>query len=145
MVLHTFRVLSFQGLSRLVEKAAPDQFRQAGVPIVRGVEVLLLDQGVQLAQGVLTLPIFQNQQVGGRIEPDESLRTIDAAIGRQVRTIFVSFTALVLLSGLLISLTVRDASRTMQRQYNEIAQGQQQLPAGGQASVGRGAGGWSGA
>ncbi len=48
-----FRVLSFQGLSRLVETAAPDQFRQAGVPIVRAVEILPLDQGVQLAQGAL--------------------------------------------------------------------------------------------
>jgi len=76
---------------------------------------------------LLTLPIFRNQQAVGRIELDESLRTIDAATGRQVRTIFISFTLLVLLSGLLISLTVRDASRTIQRQYNEIEQSQRQL------------------
>ena len=86
---------------------------------------------------LLMLPIFQNQQAVGRIELDESLRTIDVAIGRQVRTIFVSFTALVLLSGLLISLTVRDASRTIQRQYKEIERTHQQLlQAAKMASVG---------
>lgn len=86
---------------------------------------------------LLTLPIFRNQQVIGRIELDESLRTIDAATGRQVRTIFVWFTLLVLFSGLLISLTIRDASRTIERQYREIERTHQQLlQAAKMASVG---------
>ena len=88
--------------------------------------------GVRFSQGeriatLHTLPIYHNQRPVGRIELDESLRTIDVALGRQVRTIFVAFTLLVLLSGMLISLTVRDANRTIQRQYKEIDRTQQQL------------------
>jgi signal transduction histidine kinase len=89
----------------------------AGVRFSRGERIATLH----------TLPIYHNQRPVGRIELDESLRTIDAALGRQVRTIFVAFTLLVLLSGMLISLTVRDANRTIQRQYKEIDRTQQQL------------------
>ncbi len=96
------------------DKAAP---LVAGVRFSRGERIATLH----------TLPIYHNQRPVGRIELDESLRTIDAALGRQVRTIFTAFTLLVLLSGMLISWTVRDANRTIQRQYKEIDQTQQQL------------------
>ena len=102
---------------------------------------------VRVARGeristLLALPIYYNRLQVGRVELDETLSTIHAAIGRQVRSVVVAFTFLVLVSGLLISLTVRDANRTIRRQYQEINRTNQQLlQAAKLASVGELVGG----
>ncbi|MEK7408958.1 MAG: ATP-binding protein [Acidobacteriota bacterium] len=91
---------------------------------------------------LVVLSIYDREQTIGRVELDETLTTIDAAIGGQIRSIFGAFTLLVLVSGMLISLTVRDANRTIQSQYEEIDRANRQLlQAAKLASVGELAGG----
>ena len=76
---------------------------------------------------LVKLPILLQQQELGRIELDESLQTINARMADQILTVFLAFTVMALVSGTLIGLTVRDASRTIRRQYQELERANQQL------------------
>jgi len=76
---------------------------------------------------LVKLPIVSQQQHLGHIEIDESLRAVDARIVDQMLTVFLSFTGMALVSGSLIGLTVREANRTIRRQYQELERANQQL------------------
>lgn len=76
---------------------------------------------------LIQLPIYSQHQVVGGVEIDESLRSINTRIARQMRIIFFVFTGLVFVSGLLVGHTVRNANRTIERQYAELTRANQQL------------------
>ncbi len=76
---------------------------------------------------LVDLPIYSQRRLVGRVEVDEDLRSINARIALQMRIIFFVFTGLVFVSGLLVGFTVRNASRTIDRQYAELKQANQQL------------------
>lgn len=76
---------------------------------------------------LIELPIYSEERLVGRVEIDESLRTISSRIARQMRIIFFVFTGLVFVSGLLVGLTVRNANRTIERQHAELTRANEQL------------------
>ncbi len=73
------------------------------------------------------LPIVTQQQRIGEVEIDESLVAINARIADQLLTVFLAFTVMAVVSGVLIGLTVRDANRTIRQQYEELERTNQQL------------------
>lgn len=79
------------------------------------------------AETLVHLPIVAQQQRVGEVEIDESLVAINARIADQLLTVFLAFTVMAVVSGFLIGLTVRDAHRTIRRQYEELEQTNQQL------------------
>ncbi|MEE9569871.1 MAG: ATP-binding protein [Candidatus Binatia bacterium] len=76
---------------------------------------------------LVDLPIYSQRRLVGRVEVDEDLRSINARIALQMRIIFFVFTGLVFVSGLLVGFTVRNANRTIDRQYSELKQANQKL------------------
>ena len=87
---------------------------------------------------LVRLPVVAQQRHIGKIEIDESLVAINARIADQLLTVFLAFTAMAFVSGALIGLTVRDANRTIRRQYEELeSTNQQLLHAAKLASVGQ--------
>lgn len=91
---------------------------------------------------VVSMSVYSGRRFLGRVELDETTATIDAAIARQVRSIFWAFTALVAVSAILIAVTVSDANRTLVRQGEEIQRKTSELAQAGKlASVGQLAGG----
>ena len=76
---------------------------------------------------LVDLPIYSQRRLVGRVAVDEDLRSINARIALQMRIIFFVFTGLVFVSGLLVGFTVRNANRTIERQYTELKQANQQL------------------
>lgn len=97
--------------------------QEAGAKSVRTVRF----SGDERIATVLTIPIYYNRERLGTVELDNSLQRIDAAFSVNVGRIFFAFSLLVLLSGVLIALTVRDTNRTIRRQYDKIDQASQQL------------------
>ncbi len=76
---------------------------------------------------LVRLPVVAQQRHIGEIEIDESLVAINARIADQLLTVFLAFTVMAVASGVLIGLTVRDANRTIRRQYEELERTNQQL------------------
>ncbi|MBI2838478.1 MAG: hypothetical protein HYX75_09195 [Acidobacteria bacterium] len=76
---------------------------------------------------LVNLPIVYQQRLLGRVELDESLETINARIADQILVVFLTFTAIAVVSGALIGLTVRGADRTIRRQYQELEKTHEQL------------------
>lgn len=76
---------------------------------------------------LVRLPIVLQQTELGRIEIDESLEGIYARITDQILVVFLAFTLMAIVSGVLIGLTVREADNTIHRQYMELQKTQEQL------------------
>lgn len=91
---------------------------------------------------VMNLPIVHKQARIGHIELDESLRTVNSRILRQMQVIFVAFTFSVFVAAVLIGLLLRRANRVISGQYQELEESHEQLlRAAKLASVGQLAGG----
>lgn len=83
--------------------------------------------GTERIMTLVKLPIIWQGQQLGRIEIDESLQAINARIADQMLTLLFAFTVMAVISGMLIALTVREANRTILRQYQELEKANHQL------------------
>lgn len=88
------------------------------------------------------VPVVYGGRPLGRIELDQSLRSINARVGHQMRIIFLTLTAAVLVAAVLFGFTARQANKTIQRQFDELETTHVQLAdAARLASAGQLAGG----
>ncbi len=122
------RVRIFLGYLRLEMSIAPDGTvdHQVG-QVVDASDAPPSGHGQERITTLVKLPIVLQQQHLGQIEIDESLQMINARIASKMLTVFLTFTAMAVVSGTLIGLTVRDANRTIRRQYLELERANQQL------------------
>jgi len=73
------------------------------------------------------LPIISAGTELGRIELDQGLGRINARVAQQMRVIFLAFTITVVVAAVLFGLTVQQANKTIQKQFEELERTQSQF------------------
>jgi signal transduction histidine kinase len=73
------------------------------------------------------IPIVSSGTKLGQIELDQGLRSINNRVAQQMRVIFLTFTITVLVAAVLFGLTVQQANKTIQKQFEELERTHSQL------------------
>lgn len=76
---------------------------------------------------LLDEPVIVDQRLVGRVEVRHSLLSMNAKIGRQMKAGFAVFTLFVLIGSVVTGVLVYVADRTINRQYEELAEAQRRL------------------